>query len=375
MLQGAVPRREQLIVWLISLMHLERRRGGKGVRIFITGLDQHEVKKGGEGAAAAAAAAAEAARYSPKRLPPELIEEETRQQERQQQHHHQQQGTGFAGTSAAETAEDLAMDDMQGGDSAGVAVRNLEGTGALQNFNEDEDSDYSDEDEDDFAGDDGEGEESAERENTAPMGKMQVSYRKTAPKNAMENDHHDPYQVNVWRAEYALKDVLEDKRRNGLAQNARKEMLFERSRRMRLKDERMRTALKREKVSLGKALHLQEQVKRNEDLMIFKRCEYVRDRNRFTKTIAPFKQSSAFKWQRGPFLGDGPLPTRALNSLRDPKVDAALKKYMWDSNGRRHERRFAVSLESLVKRDCPLPPSLELELIQTTLDIYTGSWR
>ena len=113
---------------------------------------------------------------------------------------------------------------------------------------------------------------------------------------------------------------------------------MERNLRMRRRDGMIKQSLHMEKIQLGEALYLQEQVKRTEDAMLHKRCAYVRDRRRFTKTVAPFKHTAAFRWQRGPHLGDGPLPTATITKPRDVYREAALQKYVWDSHGRRHLR-------------------------------------
>jgi hypothetical protein len=42
--------------------------------------------------------------------------------------------------------------------------------------------------------------------------------------------------------------------------------------------------------------------------------------------------------QKGPVIGPGPLHPNATSSLRDPRIDQTLRKYYWDSAGRRHFR-------------------------------------
>lgn len=44
------------------------------------------------------------------------------------------------------------------------------------------------------------------------------------------------------------------------------------------------------------------------------------------------------KSQRGPVLGPGPLHPNATSALRDPRVESTVRKYYWDSAGRRHLR-------------------------------------
>lgn len=44
------------------------------------------------------------------------------------------------------------------------------------------------------------------------------------------------------------------------------------------------------------------------------------------------------KSQRGPVLGKGPLPFNATSSLRDPAIEMTMKKYYWDTAGRRHAK-------------------------------------
>ena len=44
------------------------------------------------------------------------------------------------------------------------------------------------------------------------------------------------------------------------------------------------------------------------------------------------------KWVRGPKIGAGPLPVNATSKLRDPRLELTLRKYYWDSEGRRHSR-------------------------------------
>jgi len=44
------------------------------------------------------------------------------------------------------------------------------------------------------------------------------------------------------------------------------------------------------------------------------------------------------RWVPGPKIGAGPLPSTATSKLKDPRVDLTLKKYYWDTEGRRHSR-------------------------------------
>lgn len=44
------------------------------------------------------------------------------------------------------------------------------------------------------------------------------------------------------------------------------------------------------------------------------------------------------KSQRGPVLGPGPLHPNATSALKDPRVEQTVRKYYWDSAGRRHLR-------------------------------------
>jgi Ca2+-binding EF-hand superfamily protein len=56
-------------------------------------------------------------------------------------------------------------------------------------------------------------------------------------------------------------------------------------------------------------------------------------------TIAPAgNQNRRGVSKPGAYLGPGPLPPDALFAQRDPKVEKTLKKYYWDSEGRKHVR-------------------------------------
>lgn len=44
------------------------------------------------------------------------------------------------------------------------------------------------------------------------------------------------------------------------------------------------------------------------------------------------------KSQRGPVLGAGPLHPNATSNLKDPRVESTVRRYYWDSAGRRHQR-------------------------------------
>ena len=46
-------------------------------------------------------------------------------------------------------------------------------------------------------------------------------------------------------------------------------------------------------------------------------------------------------WQRGAVIGPGPLPPDATMPQTDPLLDLTMKKYYWDSEGRRHMRTLA----------------------------------
>jgi calcium-binding protein CML len=46
-------------------------------------------------------------------------------------------------------------------------------------------------------------------------------------------------------------------------------------------------------------------------------------------------------WQRGAVIGPGPLPPDVTMPQTDPLLDVTMKKYYWDSEGRRHMRTLA----------------------------------
>ena len=58
---------------------------------------------------------------------------------------------------------------------------------------------------------------------------------------------------------------------------------------------------------------------------------------RVSWTIAPsgYKNRRG-KSMKGPLLGKGPLAPNATSHLKDPRIEATMKKYYWDSAGRRH---------------------------------------
>lgn len=56
-------------------------------------------------------------------------------------------------------------------------------------------------------------------------------------------------------------------------------------------------------------------------------------------TIAPpGNENRRGKTKHGAYIGPGPLPPDALFEQRDPAVEKTLKKFYWDSEGRRHSR-------------------------------------
>ena len=56
-------------------------------------------------------------------------------------------------------------------------------------------------------------------------------------------------------------------------------------------------------------------------------------------TIAPpGNDNRRGKTKPGAYLGPGPLPPEALFAQRDPAVEKTMKRYYWDSEGRRHSR-------------------------------------
>ncbi len=56
-------------------------------------------------------------------------------------------------------------------------------------------------------------------------------------------------------------------------------------------------------------------------------------------TIAPSgNQNRRGRSKPGAYLGPGPLPPDALFAQRDPRVEKTMKRYYWDSEGRRHVR-------------------------------------
>jgi hypothetical protein len=95
----------------------------------------------------------------------------------------------------------------------------------------------------------------------------------------------------------------------------------------------------------------------NEELMTLKKIEadieedIRKQRNRIQRqsqlvswTMAP----SGFvdrrgKSERGPVIGPGPLHPHATSSLKDPKIEQTIKRYYWDSAGRRHLRKHGAA--------------------------------
>lgn len=80
------------------------------------------------------------------------------------------------------------------------------------------------------------------------------------------------------------------------------------------------------------------------------RCRIERMKQHVFWTMAPngFANRRG-QSQRGPKLGDGPLPPTATSGLRDPRVDASVASYAWDIHGRRHPRGESRDAESTVE--------------------------
>lgn len=98
----------------------------------------------------------------------------------------------------------------------------------------------------------------------------------------------------------------------------------------------------------------------NQELMTLKKIEedieddIRRQRNRvmrgqqlIQRTLAPpgFANRRG-KSMKGPVIGPGPLPPKATSSLKNPAVEMTMRKYYWDSCGRRH----ALDLDEEAKR-------------------------
>lgn len=108
----------------------------------------------------------------------------------------------------------------------------------------------------------------------------------------------------------------------------------------------------------------------NQELMTLKKIEadidddILRQRNRVHRgaqtlawTLAPAGFANRRgKSERGPVLGPGPLPPKATGSLKDPRVEMTLRRYYWDSAGRRHaidlstQEQYRAGEESLVSQ-------------------------
>lgn len=67
------------------------------------------------------------------------------------------------------------------------------------------------------------------------------------------------------------------------------------------------------------------------------RAQRTTERVRWTMAPSGFSNRRGSS-QKGPVIGPGPLHPNATSSLRDPRIDQTLRKYYWDSAGRRHLR-------------------------------------
>lgn len=76
------------------------------------------------------------------------------------------------------------------------------------------------------------------------------------------------------------------------------------------------------------------------------RDDIKRQRNRAQRTsqrvawtmAPPGFNNRRGKSLRGPVLGSGPLPPKATGALKNPLIERTIRKYYWDSAGRRHIR-------------------------------------
>lgn len=67
------------------------------------------------------------------------------------------------------------------------------------------------------------------------------------------------------------------------------------------------------------------------------KAQQTTERVRWTMAPSGFSNRRGSS-QKGPVIGPGPLHPNATSSLRDPRIDQTLRKFYWDSAGRRHLR-------------------------------------
>lgn len=144
---------------------------------------------------------------------------------------------------------------------------------------------------------------------------------------------------DVEKARKNVESAMDERRKMIEVAKARQLQTAERYRKIReeLKDTagigKLNTIATHELLSLQKIeSDIQEDIKKQRS-----RAQRTSQKVRWTMAPPGFHNRRG-KSQRGPLLGPGPLHPNATSSLKDPRIEQTVRKYYWDSAGRRHIR-------------------------------------
>lgn len=153
------------------------------------------------------------------------------------------------------------------------------------------------------------------------------------------NSEHLALVTSVEKARKNIEQAMDERRRMIEIAKVRQQQASERFHKIRDGLEGNQGAAKFVTAATEELLALQKMEEDIQEDIKRQRNRAQRTAQKVSWTMAP----SGFlnrrgKSQRGPVLGQGPLHPNATSSLKDPRVESTLRRYYWDSAGRRHLR-------------------------------------
>jgi hypothetical protein len=143
----------------------------------------------------------------------------------------------------------------------------------------------------------------------------------------------------ITRARHDIEDTMDERRRILETSKARQAQATEKYSKIRNRVNdavSLNTWVSQATHELETYQHIQSDI----DVEVLKqkgRSQRIIERTRWTIAPNGFVNRRG-RYQKGPYLGEGPLPAEATSKLRDVHLEDTLKHFYWDSAGRRHER-------------------------------------
>jgi Ca2+-binding EF-hand superfamily protein len=145
----------------------------------------------------------------------------------------------------------------------------------------------------------------------------------------------DPFVLASLHAGAVLKELQEKDEYRKRVAKVREEVILQRSRRLRAASEYTRDVSRLQHEEIGKAIMRQTVAVGVASSLKKADVQDERRKRQLSKLTNPFKHNPSEKWIKGPNLGEGPLPSRAIDlPRRQKRIARERSKYAYDSHGR-----------------------------------------